>query len=178
MYLPFGVLFFANFGIAIGGFSSETKEPKLKNWVYFEQIIVKSTQFGQNWALFYWKRYTDMWVHVTGRKIGIEKSNFQVLAGTSMYDFGKGTPQHMPASRWWVRLWVSVRMFFIGHWETPVTLKCLSHPVMDVFVLLLCTLFTYRLLYNQWGFPIFLCTCFLYLQLSWMYLLTIICGTS
>ena len=36
--------FFTKFGIAIGGFSSE-------NWVYFGQIIVKSTQFGQNWVL-------------------------------------------------------------------------------------------------------------------------------
>ena len=30
-----------------GGGSSETKEPKFKNFVYFEQIIVKSTQFEQ-----------------------------------------------------------------------------------------------------------------------------------
>ena len=43
--------FFAKFGIRIGGFSSETKEPKLKNWVYFEQITVNSTQFEQNWVL-------------------------------------------------------------------------------------------------------------------------------
>ena len=27
------------FGIGIGGISSEMKEPKFKNWVYFEQII-------------------------------------------------------------------------------------------------------------------------------------------
>ena len=58
MCLPFGVLF-TKFGIAISGFSSETEEPKFKNWVYLEQIIVKSTQFGQNWVLFYWKRYTN-----------------------------------------------------------------------------------------------------------------------
>ena len=38
------------FGKAISGFSSETKEPKFKNWVYFEQIIVKSTQFEQDWC--------------------------------------------------------------------------------------------------------------------------------
>ena len=29
------------FDIPIGGFSSEMKKPKLKNWVYFEQITVK-----------------------------------------------------------------------------------------------------------------------------------------
>ena len=51
--------------------SSETKEPRLKNWVYFEQIIAKSTQFGQNGVLSIEKRYTDEWV--IGQKIGIEK---------------------------------------------------------------------------------------------------------
>ena len=46
-------ILFAKFSIAVGGFSSETKEPKFKNCVYLEQIIAKSTQFGQNWVLFY-----------------------------------------------------------------------------------------------------------------------------
>ena len=49
MCLPFRVFvfvfvffFFAKFGLAIGGLdSSETKEPKFKNFEYFEQIIVK-----------------------------------------------------------------------------------------------------------------------------------------
>ena len=66
--------FFVKFGIAINGFSSETKESKFKHWVYFEQKIVKSTQFGQNWVLFYRKRYTDGWV--IGPEIGIEKVKF------------------------------------------------------------------------------------------------------
>ena len=49
IYVPaFWGTFFMKFGTAIGKFSSETKEPKFKNWVYFEQIIVKSTKFGQN----------------------------------------------------------------------------------------------------------------------------------
>ena len=48
--------FLVELGTAIGEFSSETKEPKFKNWVYFEQIIVKSTQFGQNWVFFYCKK--------------------------------------------------------------------------------------------------------------------------
>ena len=50
MCLPFEVLF-AKFGIAIDGFLLETNEPKFRNWVYFEQIIVKRTQFQQNWVL-------------------------------------------------------------------------------------------------------------------------------
>ena len=50
----------------MGGSSTEMKEPKFENWVYFEQIIVKSTQFGQNWVLFYLKWYTNGWV--IGRK--------------------------------------------------------------------------------------------------------------
>ena len=31
--------FIAKFDVAIGGFSSETKEPKFKNRVYFEQLL-------------------------------------------------------------------------------------------------------------------------------------------
>ena len=60
--------FFGKFIIAIGGFSSETKEPKFKNWVYFEQIIVKTPNVSK---LFYRKKYTDGWI--IGRKIGVEK---------------------------------------------------------------------------------------------------------
>ena len=78
---------FAKFGIAMGGSSTETKEPKFKNWVYFEQIIVKSTQFEQNWVLFYWKWYTNGWV--IGRKIGIEKVRFS--------RFGR----HIHVRFWW-----------------------------------------------------------------------------
>ena len=39
--------FFAKFGIAKGGFSSQTKEPKFKNWVYFEEIIAKAPNLGK-----------------------------------------------------------------------------------------------------------------------------------
>ena len=66
--------FFAKFGIAIGGFLSQTKEPKFINWVYFGQIIVKNTQFGHNWVLFFWKRYTDGWE--IRQNVGIEKVGF------------------------------------------------------------------------------------------------------
>ena len=35
------------------------RSPNSEFWVYFEQIIVKSTQFLQNWLLLYQKWYTD-----------------------------------------------------------------------------------------------------------------------
>ena len=38
MYLSFGMLFREIWYSDRPGFSSETKEPKFKNWVYFEQI--------------------------------------------------------------------------------------------------------------------------------------------
>ena len=69
--------FSVEFGIAIGRFSSETKEIKFKNWVYIEQIIVKSTQFWWNWVLSYWKWYSDGWV--IGWKIGIEEVKFLIF---------------------------------------------------------------------------------------------------
>ena len=76
MCLPFGALFrkiwYSDRGG--GGVSSETKEPKLHNWVYFGQIIVKSTQFDQNWVLFFQKWYTDGWE--IWQKIGIEIVRF------------------------------------------------------------------------------------------------------
>ena len=71
---------FYKFGMAIGGFSSETKEPKFIYWVYFELIIVKSTQFGAKLDAFLSKKkkkkkeYTDGWVY--GQNIGIEKVKF------------------------------------------------------------------------------------------------------
>ena len=50
--------FFTKFGIAIWvGFHQRRRSPNYINWVYFGQIIVKSTQFGQNWALFFQKWY-------------------------------------------------------------------------------------------------------------------------
>ena len=33
-------------------------------WVYFEQIMVKSSQFEQNWVLFFRNWYTNGWVNV------------------------------------------------------------------------------------------------------------------
>ena len=51
----FWVFFFTKFGIAICGFLSEMKAPKMTfNRVYFEQIIVTTTQYlEKNWVLFY-----------------------------------------------------------------------------------------------------------------------------
>ena len=77
MYICLPFVVFIKFGIGclvIGGFSSETKELKLKKREYLEQIIVKSTKSGQNCMLFYQKLYTDGWV--IGQKIGIEKVTF------------------------------------------------------------------------------------------------------
>ena len=64
MCLPFEVpWFFAKFDIAKGGASSETKEPKFKNLVHSEQIIVKKNpMLAKLGAFLYRKRYTDGWV--------------------------------------------------------------------------------------------------------------------
>ena len=64
--------FFSKFGIAISGFSSETKEPKLHKLGVFEEIFVKSTQIWQ--MLFYQIWYTDWWV--IQRKFGVKKVKF------------------------------------------------------------------------------------------------------
>ena len=66
--------FFAKFGIAIGGFHHRRRSPNYRNWVYFGQIIVKSTQFDPNWVLFFRKWYTDGWE--IWQKIGIEIVRF------------------------------------------------------------------------------------------------------
>ena len=95
MCLTFEVLFceiwYSGRGGGGGGCSSETKEPKLRNWLYFGQIIVKSTQFGQNWVFFFQKWCTHGWE--IWQKIGIvRKSDFWGLAGTSTYHFGESNP--------------------------------------------------------------------------------------
>ena len=66
--------FFTKFGIAIGGFHQRRRSPNYINWVYFGQIIVKSTQFDPNWVLFFRKWYTDGWE--IWQKIGIEIVRF------------------------------------------------------------------------------------------------------
>ena len=53
-------------------FLQRWKSPNYMNWVYFEQIMVKSTQFEQNWVLFFWNWYTDWWIIV--RKIWYRES--------------------------------------------------------------------------------------------------------
>ena len=62
MCLPFGALFheiwYSDRG---GGVSSEAEESKLHKLGYFGQIIVKTTQFGQNWVLFFQKWYRAYW---------------------------------------------------------------------------------------------------------------------
>ena len=66
--------FFAKFGIAMGWFHQRRRSPNYINWVYFGQIIVKSTQFDPNWVLFFRKWYTDGWE--IWQKIGIEIVRF------------------------------------------------------------------------------------------------------
>ena len=73
MCLPFGALF-REICIAIGGFHQRRRSPNYINWVYFGQIIVKSTQFDPNWMLFFRKWYTDGWE--IWQKIGIEIVRF------------------------------------------------------------------------------------------------------
>ena len=73
MCLPFGAPF-REIWYSDRGFSSETKKPNYINWVYFGQIIVKSTQFDPNWVLFFRKWYTDGWE--IWQKIGIEIVRF------------------------------------------------------------------------------------------------------
>ena len=66
--------FFTKFGLAIRGFHQRGRSPNYTNWVYLGQIIVKSTQFGQNWVHFFRKWYTDGWE--IRQKNGIEKVRF------------------------------------------------------------------------------------------------------
>ena len=76
MCLSFGALFqeiwYSNRGG--GSFHQRRRSSNYINWVYFGQITVKSTQFGQNWVLFFQKWYVDGWE--IRQKIGIGKVLF------------------------------------------------------------------------------------------------------
>ena len=72
--------FFAKNGrrmCTIGGGVIRDEEPELKKMMYFEQIIIKCTKFGQNCVLFYKKKMETVG-SVIWQKIGwpIEKSDF------------------------------------------------------------------------------------------------------
>ena len=73
MCLPFKVLF-REIWYSDRGFHQKRRSPNHINWVYFGQIIVNSTQFGQNWVLFFQKWYIDGWE--IRQKVGIEKVRF------------------------------------------------------------------------------------------------------
>ena len=74
MCLPFGALFHEIWYRDGGGGSHQRRRgPNYIKWVYFGQIIVKSTQFGQNWVLFFRKWYTDRWEFRQKIGTGIEK---------------------------------------------------------------------------------------------------------
>ena len=66
--------FFTKFGIAIGGFSSETKEPKLHKLGVFWANYCKRHPIWSKWVLFFRKWYTDGWE--IWQKIGIEIVRF------------------------------------------------------------------------------------------------------
>ena len=58
--------------------------------MYFGQIMVKSTQFGQNWVLSF--ENGILMGGKLGKKLVQKKSDFPGLAGTSTYDFGESNP--------------------------------------------------------------------------------------
>ena len=65
--------------------------------MYFGQIIVKSTQFGQNWVLSF-----ENGILMGGnmsKKLVLRKSDFPGLAGTSRYDFDERNPPPPPPPR-------------------------------------------------------------------------------
>ena len=77
VYVPaFWGALFAKFGIAIGRFSSETKEPKLHKLGVFGANYCKKHPIWSNWVLFFqkWYRPTDGWE--IRQKIGIEIVRF------------------------------------------------------------------------------------------------------
>ena len=56
------------------------KSPNYINWLYFQQIIIKNTQFGENCVLFHQKEYTDFFF----QKIGMKKVKFS-LSGRQIH---------------------------------------------------------------------------------------------
>ena len=93
MCLPFGVPFYKSW-YSNWGFSTQMKAlisknlvyyPIYINWVYFKQIIVKNTQFEQNWC-FFCTKLVYWWV-VKGTKIGtakVERPTISVNSFTSL----------------------------------------------------------------------------------------------
>ena len=100
--------FFAKFGIAIGGggFHQRRRSPNYINWVYFGQIIVKSTQFDPNWVLFFRKWYTDGWE--IWQKIGIEIVRFS-RSGRHIHVrfWWKNPPGLLNCQYEWLQIWTN-----------------------------------------------------------------------
>ena len=90
MCLPFRV-YFTKFGMAIGGFSTELKDPKL------HKLGVFWTNYGKkysNWELFFWKWYycAKYWYRESPIfKVG-QAPLHTICAGTPTHNFGKSTP--------------------------------------------------------------------------------------
>ena len=115
VYVPaFWGTFFAKFGIAIGGgFSSETKEPKLhKLGVFWANYCKKHPIWSKLGAflskMVYW------WVGNLAKNWYRDTSDFRGPAGTSTYDFGERTP---PPGFVLIRaqLMLDVRHNFLAH---------------------------------------------------------------
>ena len=102
--------FCAKFCIVIGVFSSETKWPKFKNLVYFEQIIVKSIRFGQNWGTFLW---VGNWVKNWHREIQI----FEVWQAHSHMILAKVTPWAILISQVYPCFYTKIRL---GTWHCSI----------------------------------------------------------
>ena len=83
--------FFTKFGIAIGGFSLERKEPKLKKLgVFWANYSKKHPVWAKLGAFLSKKVY--WWVGNWVKNWYRESQIFRGLAGTSMYDFGESNP--------------------------------------------------------------------------------------
>ena len=90
MCLSFGTLFRKIWYSDGGGgvqFNQTRRSPSNINWVYSGQIIVETTQFGQNLMLFFRKWYTDG--KEIRQKISIEKVRLS------------GSGRHIHVRYWW-----------------------------------------------------------------------------
>ena len=92
IYVPaFWGAFFAKFGIASGGFSSEKKEPKLHKLGVFWVNYYKKYPIWTKLGVFYQKWYIDRWGNWVKNWYG-ESQNFWGPADTSKYNFWESNP--------------------------------------------------------------------------------------
>ena len=133
------------------------KEPRIKNCVYFEQFC-KKHQFGQNWVLFYRKRYTNGWV--IGQTIGIEKVKFSRFGRNIHVRFGRKYPPPAATNIYWFQFFpvshgARIFVFFVIPWQFAILV------IFSGYASNLQTLFTHFI----WHFGLLLST-WLHLKLS------------